>query len=121
MSAVEASCHCGAVRLVLAAAPEVVTECNCSICRRYGVIWAYYAPEQVRFVPARPDTDTYMWDDRSLAFHRCRTCGCVTHWWPEPQREQNRMGINARLLDPSVLAQAHVRHLDGAVSEAYLD
>lgn len=121
MSPVEASCHCGAVRLILAAAPDVVTECNCSICRRYGVIWAYYAPGDVSFVPAATATDTYQWDDRSLSFHRCRTCGCVTHWSPEPQRDQGRMGINARLLDPSVLAAAPVRHLDGAVTEAYLD
>ena len=118
---VEAACHCGVVRFTLAAAPETMTECNCSICRRYGVIWAYYAPDQVRFEPVWPVTDTYLWDDRSLAFHRCRVCGCVTHWSPEPSRDQNRMGINARLLDPAVLATARLRRLDGAVTERYID
>jgi hypothetical protein len=120
-AAVSGSCHCGAVRFTLAAAPETVTECNCSICRRYGVIWAYYAPGQVRFEPALPATDTYLWDDRSLAFHRCRVCGCVTHWAPEPSRDPNRMGINDRLLDPAVLDAARLRRLDGAVTERYID
>jgi hypothetical protein len=121
-ASVSGSCHCGAVRFTLATAPETVTECNCSICRRYGVIWAYYAPDQVQFGPAsQPVTDTYLWDDRSLAFHRCRLCGCVTHWAPEQSRDQNRMGINARLLDPAVLAAARLRRLDGAVTERYID
>ena len=118
MSQVEASCHCGAVRVDIPA-PEAVTDCNCSICRRYGVLWAYYSPTQVRFT-ARGPTDIYMWDDRSLEFHRCKTCGCVTHWSAvDPARD--KMGINARLLPWEVLAQARVRHLDGAVTELYLD
>ncbi|WP_439496957.1 GFA family protein [Bosea sp. (in: a-proteobacteria)] len=117
---IEASCHCGAVRLAIDAAPETVTDCNCSICRRYGVLWAYYSPKQVRFVPLEPATDSYMWDDRSIAFHRCRTCGCVTHWAAvDPARD--RMGVNARLMPLEVLAQARVRRLDGAVTEDYID
>lgn len=65
-------------------------------------------------------TQTYLWHDRSIAFHRCTACGCVTHWAPvDPARK--RMGINARLLPPEVLAAARVRHLDGAGTEAYVD
>ena len=117
---IRASCHCGAVCLEIAVSPAEVTECNCSICRRYGVLWAYYSPSQVRLVPAGLATDTYMWDDRSITFHRCRTCGCVTHWAAvDPGRD--RMGVNARLLEPEVLARARVRHLDGARTERYID
>ncbi|MDO8323802.1 MAG: hypothetical protein Q7T23_12775 [Phenylobacterium sp.] len=43
-----ATCHCAAVRLTCEAAPTEVTECTCSICRRYGVLWAYYEPAQVQ-------------------------------------------------------------------------
>ena len=117
---IRTSCHCGSVRLEVAVAPTEVTECNCSICHRYGVLWAYYLPSQVRVVPADAATDTYMWDDRSIAFHRCRTCGCVSHW-VATDSGRDRMGVNARLLDPKVLARARVRHLDGAHTERYLD
>lgn len=114
-----ASCHCGVARLVLADAPAEITECNCSICRRYGALWAYYEPGQVEG-PAPGTTGTYLWDDRSIAFYRCRFCGCVTHWSPtDPARK--RMGINARLLDPGTVSRAKVRHLDGAVTERYVD
>jgi hypothetical protein len=115
---VESSCHCGAVRLEIDSAPETVTDCNCSICRRYGVLWAYYSPRAVRIAPA--PTDIYMWDDRAIEFHRCRNCGCVTHWAPV-DKTRDRMGVNARLMAPEVLAQARVRRLDGAVTETYLD
>jgi hypothetical protein len=109
---VEGSCHCRKITLQIDAAPAEVTDCNCSICRRYGTLWAYYAPKQVRITETVP-TQTYMWDDRSIAFHRCPDCGCVTHWSPvDPAR--NRMGINARLLAPDVLAGARVHHIDGA-------
>ncbi len=117
---ITASCHCGAVTLEIDAPPTEVTDCNCSICRRYGVLWAYYTLAQVRLVPAQPPTDVYMWDDRAIEFHRCRTCGCVSHWSPVEQRH-DRMGVNARLMEPRVLARARVRHLDGAETERYVD
>ena len=64
-------------------------------------------------------TDIYMWDDKAIEFHRCKVCGCVTHWAPV-DKKHDRMGVNARLMAPEVLAQARVRFLDGAVTEKYL-
>ena len=115
---IESSCHCGAVTLEIDGAPETVTDCNCSICRRYGVLWAYYSPRAVRIAPA--PTDIYMWDDRAIEFHRCRNCGCVTHWAPV-DKSANRMGVNARLMAPEVQARLRVRRLDGASTGKYLD
>ncbi|MBU1286553.1 MAG: GFA family protein [Alphaproteobacteria bacterium] len=115
----DASCHCGAVKFTLQFAPHQITDCNCSICRRYGALWAYYAPEEVNFTTEDDRTETYMWDDHSIRLHRCKTCGCVTHWSPvDPAR--NRMGINARMLDPVVVADASLRHFDGADTESYI-
>jgi hypothetical protein len=34
---IEASCHCGAVRLEIDSPPAEVTDCHCSICRRYRI------------------------------------------------------------------------------------
>ena len=117
---IESSCHCGAVKLQMATAPQTVTDCNCSICRRYGVLWAYYSPTQVRIVADDAATDRYLWGDRCIEFHRCRVCGCVTHW-AAVDRTVDRMGVNARLMAPEVRAAARVRRLDGAGTERYLD
>jgi hypothetical protein len=111
---VVASCHCGAVEIRLALAPAEVTRCNCSLCRRYGVLWAYYAMAEVGLgARAGAATDTYAWGGRNVDFHRCRACGCVTHWLPR-RRGRERMGVNARLLAPEVLAAAEVRLKDAA-------
>ena len=110
---IEASCHCGAVRFAVETAPEQVNACNCSICRRYGTLWGYYRPSEVEFSAENGPTDIYMWGDRSLEFHRCRTCGCVTHWSPT-DRARHKMGINARLLTAEVVAVIPVVHGDGA-------
>ena len=117
---IEASCHCGAVRIEIETPPETVTSCNCSICRRYGWLVAYYSPKQVRIDPTAGPTDIYIWGDKSIEFHRCKVCGCATHW-SAVDKTLDRMGVNARLMAPEVLAQARVRHLDGAVSWKYLD
>jgi hypothetical protein len=117
---IAASCHCGAVKLEIETAPETVTDCNCSICHRYGVLWAYYRLSQVRIVPKGDATHIYMWDDRSIEFHRCKTCGCVAYWWPVDE-SRDRMGVNANLMPRDVLAKARMRRLDGAVTERYVD
>jgi len=114
-----ASCHCGAVELEIDVAPQDITDCNCSICRRYGVLWAYYSPSQVHFTKP-PVTDIYMWDDKAIQFHRCRVCGCVSHW-SAVDALVDRMGVNARLMDPELTRHARVRRLDGAVTDEYVD
>jgi hypothetical protein len=109
---IEASCHCGGVRLRVPAAPDTITDCNCSICRRLGTLWAYYQTADVVFGP--PDaTAIYMWGDRTLEIHRCKACGCTTHWQGVGEFA-HRVGINARLFDPEVLAALPIRRFDGA-------
>jgi len=118
---IEASCHCGAVRLKIARAPDSVTHCNCSICRRLGVLWAYYHPREVTIAAAPDATTPYAWGDKSIAFHHCKICGCATHWASLGAPPVDRMGVNARLMDREVLAVAKVRRLDGADTETYFE
>lgn len=93
---VGASCHCGAVRFEVEEPAEVL-DCNCSHCRLYGGLWAYYPQREVRF-DRQPDTFTYMWGDRELEFHHCRTCGCATHTTQSGTDDAERIAVNARLI-----------------------
>jgi hypothetical protein len=117
---ITASCHCGQIRLDVAAAPSEVTDCNCSICRRYGVLWAYYRRSEVSVEMNGTATDTYICNGRTQAFHRCPNCGCVTHWTPFDSTRDD-MGVNARLMPSEALENARIRHLDGADTWRYLD
>ena len=43
------TCHCGAAHWTLEGDPGSVTACNCTLCRRYGTLWAYdYVDERIR-------------------------------------------------------------------------
>ncbi len=117
---VTATCHCGAISIEMDEAPESVTACNCSICRRYGALWAYSHPSKVRLIPSDAPTDTYQCHQKTQHFHRCRTCGCITHW-ASIDPHDDTTGVNARLLPPDVLGRARLRHLDGADTWDYLD
>src|SRR5436305_1755002 len=114
---IESSCHCGAVKLVIDGELGALTQCNCTICRRYGTLCAYFSPAQVKVSGA---TDIYLRGDKMIEFHRCKVCGCVTHWAPI-DKAADRMGVNCRLMEPSVLAGVRVRKLDGLDTWKFLD
>jgi hypothetical protein len=114
---VQSSCHCGAVNLVVARAPTEITECNCTMCRRYGSRMAYFSPKEVEITGA---TDFYTHGDKTIELHRCRICGCFTHWSPI-DKAYDRMGVNCRMMEPSVLEGVRVRKLDGLDTWKYLD
>lgn len=115
-----ARCHCGAVTVEVPRRPRTLTECNCSICRRYGTLWAYYKAAEVKVAAKRGATDGYTWGERTIRFVRCGQCGCVTHWERVRPGPEARMGVNARNFDPAELGRVRTRLLDGADTWKYL-
>ena len=118
-----ATCHCGSINVAVPREPESVTDCNCSICRRYGVLWAYYKDAEVTLTAA-PDvedaTDNYVWGDKSLKFIRCKHCGCVMQWKTLTEGPDSNTGVNARNFEPSIIGKVPVRRLDGADTWEYI-
>lgn len=115
----KASCHCGAIRIEIESAPQSLTECNCSICRRLGALWAYYRPAQIHIIAPNDATFAYSWGDNKLKFHQCKICGCTTHWQSNDVK-LDRMAINARLLEEG-WSGIPVRKFDGAQSWKYIE
>lgn len=109
-------CHCGAVSVTIPHPPVEVTNCNCSLCRRVGALWAYFGASEVQVGGDPEHTESYVQGDRMLRTMRCRTCGNVTHWEPLPfEREKNeRMGVNMRMFDPAEAGHFRIKLLDGA-------
>jgi hypothetical protein len=109
----EGSCHCGAVHWRYDGVPETATACNCSVCRRYGTLWAYgFFDERIHI---SGETRTYIWNQRWLEFHFCPHCACVV-WWraAEPGPDGRRYGaVNIRLaLDPAEVQAIPILHHD---------
>lgn len=109
---IEGTCICGAARWTLAELPKSANACNCTACRRYGVLWAYgYEGENITVSGA---TVPYVRAD-SLSFNFCPVCGCVTHWRGlEADKEgRRRVAVNLRMAEPGVVAHLPVDHFDG--------
>jgi hypothetical protein len=111
--AIQGACLCKAVQLGAARRPRQVTQCNCSVCRSYGTLWAYYRRSAVSIVAARGALEDYSVRARGLRFVRCRTCGCVICWDAPGTARDQRMGINTRLLDHALMADVPIKVLDG--------
>ena len=111
-----ATCHCASVRVEVPRRPRSLTNCNCSICRRYGVLWAYYKDAEVRLVAEPGATDEYTWGQKSQKFIRCKTCGCVMQWKKFDVGPSTWAGVNVRNFEPSALGPVKIRLFDGAES-----
>jgi hypothetical protein len=111
--AIQGTCLCAAVQLGAARLPRQVTQCNCSVCRRYGTLWAYYRRSAVSITAARGALEDYSVRAGGLKFVRCRSCGCVICWDGRSKDADRRMGINTRLLDQALMAAVPVKVLDG--------
>jgi hypothetical protein len=107
-------CHCGDVAWELDTAPESVTACNCTICRRYGALWAYGHIN--RDIRTSGDTATYRRaDGGAVDYHFCPRCGCVTHYVARKGDEEGRhwTAVNLRLTEPEPIAELPIDHFDG--------
>jgi hypothetical protein len=111
----EGTCHCGAVRWRFEGVPDGATACNCTVCRRYGVLWAYdYEDEGIT---VSGPTKTYV-RGNSIGFHFCPQCGCVAYWrsLTPDAAGRRRIAVNLRLAEPDTVASIPIDHFEGLES-----
>ncbi|MDP1615727.1 GFA family protein [Phenylobacterium sp.] len=110
------SCHCGQSHWTLEGDPGSITACNCSLCRRYGTLWAYdYENERIAVQGPTSSYRRATKDDPSLEVLFCPTCACVLAWRglrPRPDGRR-RMAVNLRLAPPDGVADLPIDHFDG--------
>jgi hypothetical protein len=112
--AIEGTCLCEKVKVGAKRKPTQVTECNCSVCRRYGTLWAYYTRSAVVVDAPRGGLVAYRRrPEGRLRFVHCKTCGCVIRWETARDRPDERVGMNARLFDQALMSRVPIKVLDG--------
>jgi hypothetical protein len=117
----QATCHCGAVRIIVPSLPEYLIDCNCSICRRNGALWSLYDSESVKLCGHPENTTQYVWGPHSIRTMHCKVCGCATHWEPIESKIGSKVGVNARNFDPIELSGVKIRKFDGAETWSFID
>lgn len=114
---ITAVCHCGDVRIDMHRKPRSLTSCNCSVCRRYGAIWAYFTRKSLDFGFEPGAVTAYAWSDSTIEFFHCNRCGCVAHWERAVKEgDDTRVAVNVRNVDPAEVDSIPIRKLDGVSS-----
>jgi len=110
------TCHCGTTSWKFDGAPQSATACNCTLCRRYGVLWIYdYEDQKISLSGPRSAYTRRDMANPGLEIHFCGTCGCVICWrgLGTDTNGRRRVAVNIRLSDPAAVAHLPIDHFDG--------
>lgn len=107
----EGGCHCGRVRFRVSGALAGITECNCSICAKKGILHWIVPREAFQLLSGEEDLQDYRFNT-GVAQHRfCRHCGI--HSFYVPRSDPDKIDVNVRCLDGVDPAGLSISRFDG--------
>jgi hypothetical protein len=112
---VRGQCHCGSVQWSFRGTIPDATICNCTICRRYGVLWAYdYDGHGIHVEDPKAVLAGYV-RGRSISFNFCSVCGNLVSWRGlKPMEDgRTRIAVNLRLAEPEDVVHVPLQRFDG--------
>lgn len=110
------SCHCGRVTFELTSRLDVVMECNCSICRRKGAIWAGATEAELRITGGETELTLYEFGTQTAKHYFCRHCGIQP--FSHPRLDPALWVVNLRCVDGLDLSSLKIGLFDGVHWEA---
>ena len=108
-----ASCHCGAVRVEISHLPEYINLCDCTLCAKSGGAWGYFKSAEVKVTGLTNGYRRTDYKKPAVEIQFCLDCGATTHWVLTELHEDDQLGVNMRLFEPSEIAGIEARSLDG--------
>jgi hypothetical protein len=112
----EGRCHCGAVSWQFAGKIPDATICNCTVCRRYGVLWAYgFDGHGIRIEAPEGGLVAYTRAKPTISFNFCRVCGNLVSWRALRPNSAGRfrIAVNLRLAEPEAVAAVPLQRFEG--------
>ena len=112
----EGSCHCGAVAFTVNEdAPDSAISCNCSHCRRKGLLLGFVDADRFRIDRGEEMLETYLFNTHKIRHRFCRACGT------EPFANSEKPGggravaaVNLRCVPAIDLHRLQLHNVDGA-------
>ena len=90
-------CHCGKVRFEIETDPSYVSECNCSICRKKGILHHRVSKENFRLLSGESELEEYRFNTGTARHYFCKSCGI--HPFTHPRTAPEDYTVNFRCLD----------------------
>jgi hypothetical protein len=111
----EGSCHCGAVAFsVNTEMPTKALSCNCSICRRKGLLLAFVPMDQFELKSGEDALHSYKFNTHRIEHQFCAVCGTEPFAAAmTPDGVENR-AINLRCVPSINLDGLEIQTYDGA-------
>jgi hypothetical protein len=116
MPTFEGGCHCGRVRFRVTATLDHVSDCNCSMCTKKGILHLIVPPEQFELLRGRDELTTYRFNTGVAQHHFCHHCGI--HPFYVPRSDPDKIDVNVRCLDDVDLGTIRTIPFDGRHWEA---
>ena len=112
------TCICGAVSVTIDKKPEFIYDCDCSLCRKSGGAWGYFASSAVTTTGT---TVPFVRKDKAapiVEIHSCESCGATTHFeltqsYQSENPSFDQVGVNMRLFSPDELEGVDVYYPNG--------
>ena len=109
-------CHCGRVRFNVRADLSEISECNCSICTKKGILHLVVPQSAFELRSGKDELTEYQFNTHIAKHWFCRVCGI--HSFYVPRSHPDKYSVNARCLDNVDLSGVRPRHFDGKHWEA---
>ena len=97
METYKGSCHCGSIAFEIKVGVIDVCECNCSICRKKGIIHQLVDDSDFNLLEGKENLSLYKFGANVASHWFCRTCGIQT--FGKTRRYPDIYTVNVRCLD----------------------
>ena len=113
MQTYQGSCHCGSVRFEFQLDLTQLSQCNCSMCSKKGLLACYVPPDNFRLLQGESDLTLYQFNKKIAKHFFCKQCGI--HTFGNPRSNPTSYLVNARCLDDFDLetTEYEVKPFDG--------
>jgi len=107
----DGGCHCGRVRFRVTGDLATVTECNCSVCTKKGILHLIVPKDDFELLCGEDALTTYTFNTGVAKHTFCRHCGM--HPFYVPRSDPDKIDVNARCIDDIDVASLAVKRFDG--------
>ena len=106
-------CHCGLVRFECTTDLAMVTACNCSICTKKGLHFAFLPPKHFQLRAGEDNLKEYLFNKHAIRHQFCIDCGVEVFARGKKPDGSEVVALNVSCIDGIELAKLAMTPVDG--------
>jgi hypothetical protein len=106
-------CHCGQVRFECTTDLAMVTACNCSICTKKGLHFAFLPPASFQLRAGNDVLKEYLFNQRAIKHQLCADCGVDVFARGQKADGTDVIALNVSCIDGIELSKLAMTAVDG--------